>query len=91
MQRTSRAEQGSMARGKGRAGHCSTHAHERRMRARAHATHARGTQRKQSGAEQSGDEQTHERGEAGMELIRVVWAGSDIGVLVRTAVGSQPL
>ena len=33
----------------------------------------------------------HERGEAGIELIRVVWAGSDIGVLVRTAVGSQPL
>ena len=54
-------------------------------------THARGTQRKQSGAEQSGDDQRHERGEAGMELIRVVWAGSDIGVLVRTAVGSQPI
>ena len=88
----SRAEQGSMARGKGRAQQSSTHAHERRMRARAHATHARARmQHKQSGTEQSGDEQTHERGEAGMELIRVVWAGSDIGVLVRTAVGSQPL
>jgi len=91
MCRMSRAEQGSMARGKGRAQQSSTHAHERRMRARAHATHARGTQRKQSGAEQSGDVQRHERGDAGMELIRVVWAGSGIGVLVRTAVGSQPL
>ena len=80
-----------MARSKGRAQQSSTHAHERRMRARAHATHARDMQHKQSGAEQSDDEQKHERGEAGMELIRVVWAGSDIGVLVRTAVGSQPL
>ena len=67
MCRMSRAEQGSMARGKGRAQQSSTHAHERRMRARAHATHARGMQRKHNGAEQSGDEQKHERGEAGME------------------------
>ena len=51
MCRMSRAEQGSMARGKGRAQQSSTHAHERRMRARAHATHARARmQHKQGGA-----------------------------------------